>query len=164
MRYNVQCLPEQIGIFIPLDWVGRGGEGDIIGGGGEHREQVEGGHWRQDLQLESYLAAPSPGLGHVTKYSATLLSAGRVRSLMKMFLVVDYVCRYLFIHFNIQTNKSSFKGSQAKYQPSLVTGSSHPSTCEISQVWCQQLCVVTTTDTGMIYVACFTGQGSKIRF
>ena len=64
--YNVQCLPEQIGIFIPLDWVGRGGEGDIIGGGGEHREQVEGGHWRQDLQLESYLAAPSPGLGHVT--------------------------------------------------------------------------------------------------
>ena len=82
---------------------------------------------------------------------------------MKMFLVVDYVCRYLFIHFNIQTNKSSFKGSQAKYQPSLVTGSSHPSTCEISQVWCQQLCVV-TTDTGMINVACFTGQGSKIRF
>ena len=143
--------------------VGRGGEGDIIGGGGgEHREQVEGGHWRQDLQLESYLATPNPGLGHVTKYSATLLSAGRVRSLMKMFLVVDYVCRYLFIHFNIQTNKSSFKGSQAKYQPSLVTGSSHPSTCEISQVWCQ-LCVV-TTDTGMIYVACFTGQGSKIRF
>ena len=44
--------------------MGRGGEGDIIGGGGEHREQVEGGHWRQDLQLESYLAAPSPGLGH----------------------------------------------------------------------------------------------------
>ena len=133
------------------------------GGGGEHREQVEGGHWRQDLQLESYLAAPNPGLRHVTKYSATLLSAGRVRSLMKMFLVVDYVCRYLFIHFNIQTNKSSFEGSQAKYQPSLVTGSSHPSTCEISQVWCQQLCVV-TSDTGMINVACFTGQGSKIRF
>ena len=137
--------------------------GDIIGGGGEHREQVGGGHWRQDLQLESYLAAPGPGLGHATivDYTAALLSASRVRSLMKMFLVVDYVYRYLFIHFNIQTNKSSLEGSHAKYHPSLVTASSHPSTCEISLVCCQRGVV---TDTAMINGACFTGQGSKIRF